>query len=301
MDRMLVVGASGLLGHDLCLLLKDRYQIFGTYFEHPLDIEGVESARLDISSSEEVQRCVEAVRPDILLLCAAMTGVDACEDEPDLADELNHRAVERLVGQLVGTDAKLVHVSTDYVFDGDSHRPYTETEDPAPGSIYGRSKLLGEQAALAREGALIVRVSSVWGPDPRAGRRSFAGWVLRSLDEGNTIKLFTDQRVTPTYTGSFARTLPEMLERDLEGVYHLVSSDCLTRHESGLVLATVFGLETELIEGSTLEDARLKAPRPGYSCLDVSKLRGALGHDLGTYADDVKDYRSRLEEGIRTS
>ena len=301
MVKMLVVGASGLLGHDVCLLLRDRYKMTGTYLDHPLDIEGVESKRLDISSEEGVKGCLEDVRPDVLLLCAAMTGVDACEDEPDLADELNNLAVERFVGHLDGTPTKLVCVSTDYVFDGGKGSPYVETDSTAPSSVYGRSKLLGERAALAREGALVVRVSSIWGPDPRAGRRSFASWVLQSLEEGKSIELFTDQRVTPTYTGSFARALPEMLERDLEGIYHLACADCMTRYESGQVLARVFDLDAGLISKTTLEGAGLKAQRPSNSCLDVSKLEAALGRDLGSYSDDVMEYRSRFLGGIGTS
>ena len=293
MGRLMVIGASGLLGHDVCLLLRDRFEIVGTHYDHPFSMDGVESIHLDLVDPDAMIDTIASVDPDIVVLCGAMTGVDACEDDPDLADALNHRAVAYVVEALEGTSTKLVQVSTDYVFDGGLDRAYEEADPTNPKGEYGRTKLLGERAALARPGTLVLRASSVWGPDPREGRQSFGTWVLSKLDRGEPVQLFTDQHVTPTYTGTFAHAIPIMLEEDLEGVYHLAASSCLTRYECGRLLAEAFGLDTTLIEPSTLAGASLKAPRPLMSCLDVTKVQRALGHEVGTYQNDIKDFLRR--------
>ena len=297
---MLVVGASGLLGHDVCHLLKNDMQVTGTYHAHPFEMEGVEAVRMDLGAPEDIEAVVRRVRPDVLLMCAAMTGVDACEDAPQLADELNHRAVLRVVRVLDGLPTKLVHVSTDYVFPGTQGRPYLEVDPTGPRSVYGRTKLLGEGAALSRRGALVLRVSSVWGPSPREGRHSFATWVVSNLSEGKPVRLFSDQRVSPTYTGGFAALLPRMLAAGLQGIYNLAARDCISRMETGRVIAEMFGLEPALIEPVSMAAAGLKAPRPSMSCLSTGKLERTLEIEVNSYADDVASFYARTVKGTRT-
>jgi dTDP-4-dehydrorhamnose reductase len=296
--KLLVVGASGLLGHDVCHFLRNDFQAVGTYHAHPFQTEGVEAVRMNLLSVQEVDAVVRSVRPDILVLCSAMTAVDGCEDNPQLADELNHRAVARVVHAIEGMHTKLVHVSTDYVFSGSQGRPYIETDPPTPRSVYGRTKLLGEGVALARRDALVVRVSSVWGPAPRPGRDNFATWVIGTLKAGKQVRLFSDQRVTPTYTGSFAMLLPRILEMNLSGLYHLSARDCVSRLETGRVLAQHFGLDEDLLLPARLADAGLKAHRPPMSCLSSGRLERELGVEMGTYADDVANFYARESKAL---
>jgi len=297
---MLVVGASGLLGHDVCHFLKNDFSVTGTYHANPFAEDGVEAVRMDLGAAEDIEAVVRRVRPTVLIMCAAMTGVDACEGAPQLADELNHRAVLRVVRALDGLPTKLIHVSTDYVFPGTQSRPYLEVDPTGPRSVYGRTKLLGEGAALSRKGSLVLRVSSVWGPAPRAGRDSFATWVVANLRSGKPVRLFSDQRVSPTYTGAFAVLIPRILTADLKGIYHLAARDCLSRLETGRVIAEIFGLEPALIEPVSMATAGLKAPRPAMSCLSTGRMEHALDCDLNSYADDVSSFYARTEKGTRT-
>ena len=294
----MVVGASGLLGHDACHHLRHDYEVVGTYRDNPITMEGVRPVRLDLLSPQGVSSAIRSAKPDILLMCAAMTGVDACEDRPDLADELNNKSVIRVVQALEGMHTKLVHVSTDYVFSGNQGRPYIETDPPTPRSVYGRTKLLGEGAALARKGALVLRVSSLWGPAPREGKDNFATWVVSSLKDGQEVHLFNDQRVTPTYTGAFASLFTRMMELDLTGLYHLAARDCLSRLETGRILASTFGLDESLLVPARLEDAGLKAHRPAMSCLSTGKIERALDAEMGTYADDVANFYARESKAL---
>ena len=300
MENLLVVGASGLLGHDVCHYLKNDFSVTGTYHANPFKEEGVEAVHMDLGSPEEIEAVVRRVRPAVLLMCAAMTGVDACEDAPQLADEVNHRSVLRVLRALDGLPTKLVHVSTDYVFPGTQSRPYLEVDPTGPRSVYGRTKLLGEGAALSRKGSLVLRVSSVWGPTPRAGRDSFATWVVMNLRAGKPVGLFSDQRVSPTYTGAFATLIPRILTADLKGIYHLAARDCLSRLETGRILAEMFGLDPALIEPVSMATAGLKAPRPAMSCLSTGKIERALECELNTYADDISSFYSRTEKDTRT-
>ena len=293
MERMLVVGASGLLGHDLCLQLRDTFETTGTFHSHPFSMDRVRAVPLDATRASDVYQLVREWRPDVLVLLSAMTAVDGCEEDPDAAERLNHKTVANVVSSLEGTDTKLVHVSTDYVFGGKAQGRYSEDEAPDPVSVYGRTKLAGERVALSRQGTLVVRVASLWGPDPREGRHNFVTWVLSTMGSGRPVTLFEDQWVTPTYTGAFARALPEMLRSDLDGIYHMATSDCLTRKGCGEVLADVFGLDGGLLSPMAMADAGLAATRPARSCLDTRKLSLALGSEMGMFIDDVRDFKKR--------
>ena len=207
--RALITGGGGQLASDLQALLGDER---ARSFSH---------AELDISDPGAVDRAFADVQPDVVFNCAAFHNVDVCETEPDSAWAVNVRAVRDLARR----GAKLVHLSTNYVFDGRREEPYAEDDLPAPRSVYALTKLAGEHAALAYgEGALVVRGAGLYGLHGSASKGgNFVQRMLARAEGGAGLKMVADQRLQPTFTLDLASAVIEAADRDADGVLHLTA------------------------------------------------------------------------------
>lgn len=290
--KMLVIGASGLLGSKLYAQAAGRYELVGTY--NP-EVDGKCSLRLepfDIGSKEEVERLFDKARPDIVILTAAMTNVDACEKQPLLANRENATGPELVARACKRLSARLVDVSTDYVFDGSKGRRYTEEDVPRPISVYGASKLAGERTVLSTmPGAVVARPAVLYGWNPLEDKDNFVTWVLKKLRKGEKATLFEDQRISPTYADDLARTLLELAERDVSGVWHVSGPDCLDRPTCGRMIAKAFELDEGLIVPVPSSSVSLPAKRPRNSCLDVAKVESFLGRKTVSFEAGLKSMR----------
>lgn len=292
--RLLVVGASGLLGTRLMEQARGKHDPIGTY--NP-EADGKSFWRLeplDIGSREEVDRLMDKVRPDIVILTAAMTNVDACEKNPSLANRVNASGPELVARACKRLGARLVHVSTDYVFDGTKDRKYREEDVPRPISVYGSSKLAGERAVLSTlPEAVVARPAVLYGWNPIEGKENFVTWVLRKLRGGEKATLFNDQWISPTYADDLARTLLELAERDVKGIWHVSGPDCLNRVECGHMIAEVFDLNKRLIASVPSSAVSLPAKRPRNSCLDVAEVERLLGRKTVSFEEGLKMMKSQ--------
>lgn len=293
-ERLLVVGASGLLGSKVYAQAGTEYEVFGSY--NP-EVDGRSAWRLeplDIGSKEEVERLFEKTRPDVVVLCAAMTNVDACEKLPLVANRVNATGPELVARSCKKSGARLVHVSTDYVFDGTKSRRYTEEDVPRPISIYGQSKLAGERAVLRTyPEAVVARPAVLYGWNPIEDKDNFVTWVLKKLRSGQKATLFEDQRISPTFVDDLARTLLELASRDVKGVWHVSGPDCLDRPACGRMIAEVFGLDKGLVVPVPSSSVSLPAKRPRCSCLDVSKLEKLLGRKTISFGEGLAAMRAQ--------
>lgn len=288
--RLLVVGANGLLGSNVVRAGQaPDWTVAGTYhstrpgFEVPL-------TEFDLEQAGSFDAILEERDPDIVVNCAAMTDVDACETDPERAHAVNGEAPGEVAARCDAADVEYVHVSTDYVFDGDAENPYPESAEPNPLQVYGASKLAGERAV--RDGStapLLVRLSFVWGTHGATDELTgFPAWVRSRLESGQEVPLFTDQWVTPTRAGHAAETLLDLLEQDATGLYHVACTSCVTPYEFGELFADHLGApEGLLAEGST-NDVERTAPRPTYTCLDVGAIESTLGRSQPTLRADVE-------------
>src|SRR5215813_6960100 len=201
--KIVILGAGGRLGAVLLREYREKYDSIG--FNH---------AQLDLASLDELRAKLSAMSFDVLINAAAFTNVDLCETEPDRAFLINAEAPGVLAEVCKGKDAKLIHFSTDYVFDGEKRAPYTEKDRANPISIYGESKLAGEKNVLSAENRhLVVRVSWVFGPD----RPSFIDAMIKRAQQNRKIDAISDKFSTPTYTHDIARMLPQFFDRGAKG------------------------------------------------------------------------------------
>lgn len=296
--RLLVLGSNGLLGSNVVARARRSADcVVGTYHTTKPAFD-VELVQLDIRDSAAVAALLDRHDIDAVVNCAAMTAVDECERDPERAREINAAAPQDLADCCAARDISFVHVSTDYVFDGTASRPYREDDDPAPIQEYGRSKLAGERNVVSRlESALVVRLSFVYGlhrGQEQPALDGFPAWVRSQLLSGESVPLFTDQRVTPSRAGAAASTLLDLLESGASGLYHLASRSCVTPYEFGTQIAEELGVRDSLVSSGSQADVDRPAARPTYSCLDVSKVEGLLGRPQPTLQADLSAIAEHL-------
>ncbi|MEN9796913.1 MAG: hypothetical protein RL653_609 [Pseudomonadota bacterium] len=274
--RCLVTGSNGLVGARLSRLLASRgHEVLGLS-RGPRRAEGPFTylAR-DLTDAGAVRAAVADFRPDVVFNPAAATDVDGCERDRPSAWAVNVEAVASLGRACAEVGAHLVHVSTDYVFDGEAG-PYDEDAAPNPRGAYATTKWLGEQAArFWVPGATVARTAVVYGW-PAAGRPNFGSWLLSSLAAGKTVQLFEDQFVSPSLADNVAEMLAELGERKLGGTFHAAGAEVVDRLTFGRALCERFGFDPILARPSRLADAKLLSPRPRHSGLRVEKAAAQL-------------------------
>jgi dTDP-4-dehydrorhamnose reductase len=274
--RILITGANGLLGSRVAARLAlQGHEIFATgrgarRCDGDFLYEGCELTRPEALDAHFAQ-----ARPELVLHCAAMTEVDACEAAPEAAYAINVSATAQLAALARRASAHLVYVSTDYVFDGASG-PYDEDAVPNPRGVYAITKHMGEQAVRALAGSwAIARTASVYGW-PTAGRMNFGAWMVAALRAGQPVPVFEDQRISPTHALNVAELLAELGTRRLPGLWHLAGAEVVSRVELGERVCRVFGFGRSLLQPVKMADVSLPVRRPARAGLRVEKARRML-------------------------
>ncbi len=274
--NVLVTGVNGLVGSRLAPLLSARGHTVIGLGRGDRRAPGAFSYRaVDLTDEAGLTAAVDAIRPDVIVHLASLTDVDGCERAPAEAFRANSVAPGVLALAATRLGAHLVHVSTDYVFDGRSG-PYYEDAVPNPQGKYALSKHMGEQAVrMLGASWAIARTAVVYGWPP-AARPNFGSWVLGELRAGRRIRLFTDQVVSPSFADSVAEQLAELAERRLPGIWNVSGLEAVSRLRFGQAVCAEFGLDPGLLIPSLLADAGLASPRPARSGLLTDKVQGAL-------------------------
>lgn len=274
--RLLVTGAGGLLGSEVVPSARRR--------GHEVVAAGHEE--LDVTSAEAVRRRLEAERPDVIVHCAAYTAVDGAEDEPERAAAVNRGGTRNVADAARGVGARLVYISSDYVFDGSKATPYAPDDPTNPLSVYGRSKREGEIAALdASRDALVVRTSWLYG----TARPSFVTTMIEMAERGETPRVVDDQVGSPSRARHVAETLLDLVEHGASGVWHAVDGGSATWAELARQAIRRAGLGVEVI-GITSAKRGARAPRPLYSVLDVEKTERLLGRRMRCWREALADF-----------
>lgn len=287
--HVLVIGASGLLGSNVVeASLSEGYETTGTYHDMDLQIP-VPSYQLDVRNDDHVDMLVRNHRPDLVVNCAALTDVDACEKEPQKAEAINEDAPGLIATACNDHGIPLVHISTDYVFSGTSESHYTEGDVKDPKQEYGKAKLGGEQSVRrAHEDPIIVRVSFLYGYNRSIeSLEGFPAWVIDKLRLDEIIPLFTDQHFTPTRAGHAAEIILSLGDVGATGTFHIASGDCTTPYEFGTDVRKRLDAPSKLITKSSLTDVERPAERPRHTCFDVSKIENTLDRRMPTLEEDI--------------
>jgi len=293
MPRLLITGASGLLGANLVLAAHEEHEVIAVYHRHAIELEGVQSVSADLSQPGRAKELFDRFQPVWVIHCAADTSIDELESKPERAFRMNRDMAGNVAEAAKETGAKLVHISTDAVFDGISG-PYREDDPTQPVNVYGKSKLAGEQAvqAVCPE-ALIIRTNIFgWNAQPKS---SLAEWFINNLMQGIPCKGFVDIYFTPLLVNHLCVIINSLMKSDLWGVFHVGSDLCISKYEFGVRLAESFDLNKELISAVKIETGSLRAPRPKNTCLDCSKIRKVINVGLLDLESNI-DFFHELEQ-----
>lgn len=271
MKKILVTGAFGQLGTSLCEVLSNK-SILATG-RIITTTEKYRSVELDITNQKNVEELIHNYKPDIIIHLAAMTDVDGCEKDPEIAFDVNVRATENLLKNFRG---KFIYISTDYVFDGEEG-PYSEDDKVNPVSVYGKTKLYGE--SLIKESDIdwvILRSNIIFSYNDRT-KASFVNWVVDSLKRKQIITVVNDQWNNPTWTNDLANVISMIIKKNISGLYHYGGGDFLNRLEFAKMIASAFSLDRELIQPITTPELNWLAQRPLKSGLYTNKIELDLG------------------------
>jgi len=284
--KLLVVGTGGRLGAALAREFKEY------------DVTGFNREQLDLAKLDDLSTKLHPMVFDVLINAAGFTNVDACETGRDRAFLINAEAPGVLAKICNAKDAKLIHFSTDYIFDGEKRMPYTEEDEANPISVYGESKLIGEKNVLAAgDHHLVVRVSWVFGPD----RPSFIDAMINRAQENEKVDAIADKFSTPTYTHDIARMLPQFFDRPVEGgILHFANAGkCSWQEYAQWALDCCrdagIPLKTTTVAALTLRDmSSWVARRPVYSVLSTAKYTELTGTAPRAWREAVADYITRF-------
>ncbi len=277
MHRVLITGANGQLGRAFVSSLG-----YGDTF----DVYACGHSDLDICDEKAVSRALADYQIDILVNCAAYTAVDAAEDHPQEADAVNHQAVAAMARACRHRDVKLVHFSTDYIFDGQSRRPYLESDATAPLNAYGRSKLAGETAALSIcPDALVIRTAGVYA----AWGHNFVRTIYGKLKNHQPLRIVADQLMSPTEATTLADAVRDIIicDKRASGIFNYTNSGEISWYDFATAIARIGGFDESSITPIATAEYPAKAVRPAYSVLDTSLI-------CRTFGIKIQDWQSAL-------
>ncbi|MBI3593463.1 MAG: dTDP-4-dehydrorhamnose reductase [Nitrospirae bacterium] len=273
MIKVLLSGSKGMLAHAFLKKKPNDWSILAT------DIE-----ELDIRNRVQVHKTVGDYGPNLIINCAAFTRVDDCETERELAFSINAKGAGTMAESAREIEAKLVHFSTDYIFDGTKKSPYLEDDPPNPISVYGSSKLAGERNVRnASENHLLIRTQWLYGD----GGNHFVKTILNLAKERDSIKVVNDQFGSPTWTEDLVDATIALIHKESIGTYHVVNSGECSWYDFAREIVKEAGLSTKVIPCSTAEFPR-PAKRPSYSVLSVDKTSNVLGQVIPGWKDSLR-------------
>jgi len=297
--RVLITGASGLLGANLTLEALDAgHDVVAVCNHHPLTLEGVDVCCLDLAEKGAAEDLIVQKKPDVVIHCAAATNVDECEREPEMAQRLNAGMTRDVARASRSAGAYMIHISTDAVFDG-VRGNYSEDDAPNPINVYAASKLAAEVAVAAENpGAAIVR-TNLFGWNAQA-KFSLAEWFLDRFGKGEPFNGFDDVWFSPILVNDLAGILFAVSERRLAGVFHIAGRDCMTKYEFGCEIAHIFDQDAGILTAVSVDDVSLTAPRSKKLCLRIERIQAAISARMPSIRSGLERMDAMEKSGYRT-
>ena len=293
--KLLITGASGLLGINLAMEAMREHEVIG------VDRGKLQSApfpviKTNFYNHRAFDATLDSIQPDWVINCSALANLEECERHPDQAKILNTVLPRELAEATAKRNIKFIHLSTDAVFDGTKEGMYTEEDEPSPPGIYSQTKLDSERAVQeVNSQAIIARVNFYgWS---LGGRRSLGEFFVNNLSEGKNVSGFTDVIFCPMWVNHLSQTLLEMLANDLHGLYHVVGAQAMSKYQFGVEVARKFGLRESLIEPQSVERSALTARRSHNLWLSIHKLSTALGHAVPDFSTGLDGFYTQFQQG----
>jgi len=285
--KYLVTGSAGLIGNQLVHDLEKSGEIVYSCYNNMKPVYGIPT-KLNLLNLEDIHKIFKKFQPDVVIHSAALTDVEKCEVDPQLANSLNVKATEVIAKEVEKISSYLMYISTDYIFDGKSGL-YKETDSTNPLNNYGKTKLLGEKFIENETSKWsIIRTSTPFGVHPF--KKTFPVWVYENLKINKKINILEDQFTSPTYVPNLSKMILEITSRSLEGFFHLSGSTKISRFEFAKMIATKLNLDLSLLNPVKIDTMPWKANRPLDSSLNISKINAILKTKPYTIKQSLDDY-----------
>ncbi|MFA5358755.1 MAG: dTDP-4-dehydrorhamnose reductase [Patescibacteria group bacterium] len=289
-SKILITGGSGMLGSSLFFTWQEKADIYLLSRELPA-YDQEKSVSVDLTDGQKTLEAVKKISPDIIVHTAAMTNVDYCEDNPEQARAVNVMATENIALATKEIGAKLVYISTDFVFDGKKGN-YTEEDVPNPLSVYAKTKWEGEEVVRNILTDWLIIRTTIYGWNILQ-KSCFPEAVINALSQGKEFTPFEDQYSTPVFTETLADVLWQLLEKNKIGIYNVTCNEILSKYQWAQMVADEFGLDQSSLRPVPFALAILRAPRPVNASLNNAKLLSELGWDKISLKDDIKKMHLR--------
>ncbi len=294
--RLLVFGANGMLGQRIIEFYSslNAFEVLGSSIEDEPFLKNITYIKGNLSNRNEVKKIIQDFCPDFIVNAAAFTNVDLSETERETAWKINVKGVEYIAEAARAIDAHLIHISTDYIFDG-KNGPYLEKDIPNPLGYYARTKLASENTLkISGIKYTILRTNVLYGVT-KYGRPDFVKWVVDSLREKKQIKIVTDQINNPTFIDDLVQAINKIIELHKEGIYNIGGSDFLSRYDFTLMIADFFNLDKSLIIPIKTEELNQSARRPLKSGLITIKAQSELGYKPHSITETLEIIKKELD------
>ena len=294
MDKLLVIGGSGLLGSKVLEMGIDKYEIYSTYSTHK--IPGKDNLRLDVTDRNDVASTIEQIKPDFVIDTHALHNVDYCELHKEEAWNVNVDGTRNVAEASKLAGAKYVFISTDYVFDG-KKLDYTEKDKPNPLNYYAMTKLVAEEMLdILSVNHITIRTSVVYGKGG-LGKTPFVLWLCEKLRNRETVSIVADQHNNPTLVDSVVESIFRLFKNDSTGLFHVTGSECLSRYNFSIHIANKFGLDTKLIKMVTTPQLNQVAKRPEKVKINTGKVERITGLKMLSVDQGLDILKKQLVNG----
>ena len=293
--RLLITGASGLLGINLATEAMREHEVIGVD-RGKLKSAPFQVLKADLFHRNALDSIFNSAQPGAVINCAALANLEECEEYPDRASILNADIPGELAAACAERNIRFIHLSTDAVFDGTKEGFYTEGDEPDPQGVYAQTKLNGERAVQkANSQAIIARVNFYgWS---LTNRRSLGEFFVNNLSQEKYVSGFTDVIFCPMLVNHTARLLLKMLEKNLSGLYHVVGAQAMSKYQFGIEIARKFGLKQSHISPKSVEASGLTAPRSHNLWLSIHKLSTDLGSPIPEFSTGLDEFYTQYQQG----
>tara|TARA_B110000902_G_C14275985_1_gene574940 strand:+ start:427 stop:1350 length:924 start_codon:yes stop_codon:yes gene_type:complete len=295
MLKILITGGSGLLALNWACFARDTFEVILALHERNARLDKVKSVFMSLDSEESILKVLNETSPDIVIHTAGFTNVDACEQDPELANHVNYELAKNVASACVKANVKMVHISTDHLFSGDV--AYVKESDVTQTiNLYAASKLKGELVVRAlNPEALVVRTNFFgWG---HQFRLSFSDWIYNNINNGKAITLFDDVYYTPILIDTLATYVHQLLALNANGVFNISSDERMSKYTFGMLLCEKFGLPSNLITKGSVSSLELLAPRPNDMSLGNQKLKQKLSVNAISVSHQLDQLKLQMESG----
>lgn len=293
MKNVYITGIAGLLGGNIAFLLKDKYAISGVDLVK-VSIPNVNISIFDLLNFQQLKEDIVLRKPDIIIHCAALVNVDLCEENKELARQLNYQLTDFLTQLGNEFGIKIIYISTDAVFDGEKEGYYIENDLTNPINFYGISKLMGEQSVIKNPNNVVVR-TNIYGFNIQQ-KTSFGEWVLYSLFDDKTLDMFYDIYYSPILVNDLANILDKIIANNIRGLFHVCSTGSISKYDFGINLKNTFQINTGFIRRKSFLDFNFKASRSRNMAMNNSKIVKLLGVNIRTPQESLVEFKQLYDQ-----